>query len=140
ADSKARSAATPSQLEAIKAGVRLIAELGGVTVIWDALRRAFEPFWYVQSRRPFLVGRLNRKPRAEDAQQMQPGNLQEAQDELMNIMTTMYIIIQEALSDSQELATVKEALRAYPPLVRGLPNTNKIVHSSTQPWAHWLSS
>lgn len=46
-DRKARSASTPAQLVAMKAGAKLIGDAGGVVIIWDALRRAFDPFWYV---------------------------------------------------------------------------------------------
>ena len=46
-NSKARSAATPSQLEAIKASVLLVADLGGIQIVWSSLRRAFERSWYV---------------------------------------------------------------------------------------------
>lgn len=44
-EKKPRCAATPAQLEAIKAGVRLIADVGGVQTVFDALKKAFEPFW-----------------------------------------------------------------------------------------------
>lgn len=47
-DSKARSASTPRQLEAMKAGAKLIGDAGGAVIIWDALRKAFDPFWYVE--------------------------------------------------------------------------------------------
>lgn len=47
-DRKARSAATPAQLAAMKAGAKLIGDAEGVAPIWDALRRAFDPFWCVQ--------------------------------------------------------------------------------------------
>jgi len=45
--SAVRCVATKPQLDAVKASVQLLASLGGVPIIWDALRRAFEPFWYV---------------------------------------------------------------------------------------------
>lgn len=48
-DSKARSASTPAQLAAMKAGAKLIGDVGGVATIWDALRKAFDPFWCVPS-------------------------------------------------------------------------------------------
>lgn len=48
-DSKARSAATPTQLAAMEDGAKLIGDAGGVATIWDALRRAFDPFWCVAS-------------------------------------------------------------------------------------------
>lgn len=42
-----RSAATASQLAAIHSGVELIAKLGGIPVIWAALRSTYERLWYV---------------------------------------------------------------------------------------------
>lgn len=42
-----KSAATRPQLDAMKEGVRLLAECGGIPLVWDAMRSAFEPFWYV---------------------------------------------------------------------------------------------
>ncbi len=44
-ESTARSVATSTQLDAIKAGVELVAQLGGVPIIFKALRNAFESFW-----------------------------------------------------------------------------------------------
>lgn len=46
-DRKARSASTPTQLAAMKEGAKLIGDVGGVATIWDALRKAFDPFWCV---------------------------------------------------------------------------------------------
>lgn len=45
-DDKIRTAANPAQLAAMRDGVELVAECGGISVIWDATRKAFEPFWY----------------------------------------------------------------------------------------------
>lgn len=45
-DSKARSASTPEQLAAMKAGAKLLGEAGAAVVVWDALRKAFDPYWY----------------------------------------------------------------------------------------------
>lgn len=56
---------------------------------------------------------LTKPTRAMDpAKQPQEGS-QEAQDELMNLMTIMYITIQEVLSDRKDMATVQTKLRAY---------------------------
>ena len=42
---KARSAASQSQLDVMKNGVESIAVLGGVSIIWNALRDALETSW-----------------------------------------------------------------------------------------------
>lgn len=44
-EGKARSAATGQQLAAMREGVRLVAECGGLEVVWDLLRAGFELFW-----------------------------------------------------------------------------------------------
>lgn len=44
---RARSAATEAQLAAIKDGVWLVGK-GGIATLWGALRKAFNPFWYVE--------------------------------------------------------------------------------------------
>lgn len=43
----ARTVARPRQLSAMKAAAALIGKLGGIPILWKALRQAFEPFWYV---------------------------------------------------------------------------------------------
>ena len=42
---------------------------------------------------------------------MSPNQLQEVQDEVMNLMTIMYIMIQECLSDPSGMAPVYTKLR-----------------------------
>ncbi|KAH8908756.1 N1221-domain-containing protein [Coniochaeta sp. PMI_546] len=96
-DTKVKSAATPSQLAAMKAGVELLAECGGIPVVWEAFRKGFEPFW------------------SDDTQQIQAANLQGPQDELMNLMTIMYMCIQETLSDPFGLPSVRSELLALEP-------------------------
>lgn len=48
--------------------------------------------------------------RSDDAQQIQAANLQGPQDELMNLMTIMYMAIQETLSDPFGLPSVRSEL------------------------------
>jgi hypothetical protein len=48
--------------------------------------------------------------RSDDAQQIQAANLQGPQDELMNLMTIMYMAIQETLSDPFGLPSVRAEL------------------------------
>lgn len=44
-DRKARSASTEAQLAAMKDGTALVGKCG-IVVLWDFLRKAFDPFWY----------------------------------------------------------------------------------------------
>ncbi|KAK4148626.1 hypothetical protein C8A00DRAFT_38801, partial [Chaetomidium leptoderma] len=87
-EGKARSAATGLQLEAMKEGVRLLAECGGIEVVWDALRAGFELFWSDEL----------------------PPNVQMAAEELIHLMTIMYMAIQEALDDPVGMAEVRQRL------------------------------
>lgn len=43
---KGRTAATAAQIESIKAGVLLVTECGGVSQIYELMRRAFDKLWY----------------------------------------------------------------------------------------------
>ncbi|KAF7548229.1 hypothetical protein G7046_g8750 [Stylonectria norvegica] len=94
-----KSVASLSQLQAIKAGVECITSLDGLPVIWEALRECFEAHW-------------------SGDPQGQHGNLQESQDELMNLMTIMYIAIQETLNDPEDMSsTYRKLLELNPSLV-----------------------
>lgn len=83
-DGQSRSLASMPQLQAIKAGVECLTSLEGLPVIWDALRSAFEQQW------------------TGDTQQ---GSAQDTQDELMNLMTIMYITLQETLNDPEDMSS-----------------------------------
>ncbi|KAH8887409.1 N1221-domain-containing protein [Thozetella sp. PMI_491] len=97
ADTKVKCVATTAQLTAMKQASRLIGKCGGIPVIWQTMRRAFEPFW------------------KDEIQQATTQQLQALVDELLNPMTIMYILIQETLSDPVDLASVREQLLALDP-------------------------
>lgn len=59
--------------------------------------------------------------RLDDPRLAQPGGTQEAQDELINLMTIMYVIIQEALSFPKELETTRSELRKNELTSRTIP-------------------
>jgi hypothetical protein len=113
-----RSAASLSQLQAIKAGVECLASLEGLPVVWEALRSSLELHWYVASHRGVSDkdgngngnGPANGHFRSGDAQPQQT-NSQEAHDELMNLMTIMYISLQETLNDPDDMSSVYGKLR-----------------------------
>ncbi|KAL2179120.1 uncharacterized protein P884DRAFT_268290 [Thermothelomyces heterothallicus CBS 202.75] len=92
-EGKARSAATPQQLEAMKEGVRLVAECGGLELVWEALRAVFELFW------------------SDDL----PQNVQMVAEELIHLMTILYVAMQEALDDPEGMAEVRQRLLALNP-------------------------
>ncbi|RYP27790.1 hypothetical protein DL767_007502 [Monosporascus sp. MG133] len=102
--SKIRTVATQSQLDAMKSSVKMLAELGGIPVIWTALCDTYETL------------------RADEPLRLQGISPQEAQDLLINLMTIMYICIQETLNDPAELDEVHEILCMfqYVPLISGI--------------------
>lgn len=99
ADHKVRSAATKEQLDAMKAGVKLLAECGGIPPMWDALRKAFEPFW------------------ADDGDVGQI--VQAYAEELMHLMTILYISLQTTLDDLEDMASARKELRTRSLLTHG---------------------
>lgn len=69
-------------------------------------------------RAPFCNSTVLIGPRTDDAQQMQGNGLQEATDELMNSMTVMYMMIQEALASPEEMNSLSQQLsRSSPPQI-----------------------
>ncbi|KAI0108692.1 hypothetical protein GGR51DRAFT_123558 [Nemania sp. FL0031] len=97
--SKLRTLATPRQLAAMKTGVQAIAELGGIPVIWQALRNALD----------FAL--TDEVPRSGSRAQ----GKQEVQDGLVNLMTIMYMFIQVALGDPEGMDLVREQLISLQP-------------------------
>lgn len=119
-DATSRSIASLPQLQAIKAGVECLTSLEGLPVIWGALRTSFEAHWYVHIsmqelksvwRSLLLTGVFfTYNNRSGDIPQ---GSAQEAQDELINLMTIMYIAIQETLSDPEDMSSSYAKLRRF---------------------------
>ncbi|KAI1764063.1 N1221-domain-containing protein [Hypoxylon sp. FL1150] len=92
-----RSAARASQLAAIRSGVELIARLNGIPVIWAALQNAYERLWVDE---PF---------------RLQGDDLHDAQFELMNLMTVMYITILETLTYPDSIGMARDELLKLEP-------------------------
>ncbi|PNP48287.1 hypothetical protein TGAMA5MH_00570 [Trichoderma gamsii] len=96
-DETSRSIASIPQLQAIKAGVTCFTSLDGLSAVWEALKNVFEIHW------------------SGDIQQ---ASAQDAQDELMNLLTIMYIAVQETLNDPEEMSpTYGKLLELNPSLV-----------------------
>nr|CAF28886.1 pro22 [Sordaria macrospora] len=98
ADHKVKSAATKEQLDAMKAGVKLLAKYGGLPPMWDALRKAFELFWADDG----------------DASQRVQANNEELM-ELMHLMTILYISLQTTMDDVEDMAVARKELLALNP-------------------------
>ncbi|KAK5658503.1 hypothetical protein OQA88_1895 [Cercophora sp. LCS_1] len=99
---KMKSAATRVQLNAMKEGVKLLSACGGIGIVWEALKEAFEPFWSDEM----------------------PQNLQLLAEELIHLMTIVYMTIQETLDDAEGMVSVEtELLGLKPGLLQFLLNT-----------------
>lgn len=92
-----RTVATATQLAAIKTGVKAITELGGIPVIWHALRCAFESA--LDDEMPTSQAHVK----------------QETQDKLVNLMTIMYMFIQVVLGDPEGMELVRHELLSLRP-------------------------
>lgn len=106
-----KSAASPSQLDAIKSQAIFLTSLDGLRIVWQSIQDCFEAFW------------------SEDQGFPQPGSAQDAQDELLNLMTVLYITIQETLSDPSSLEATRSALLALNP---GLVNFMSLATSKVR--------
>ncbi|KAI0875556.1 hypothetical protein GGS24DRAFT_289620 [Hypoxylon argillaceum] len=95
--SKPRTLATPRQLAAMKTGVASIAELGGIPVIWQVLRNALD------------------SALSDEMPGSRAHGKQEVQDGLVNLMTIMYMFIQEALGDPEGLESMRDQLISLQP-------------------------
>lgn len=90
-DPQIRSQATKSQLEAMKDGVKLITEVAGVKGVFDALRTILDGV------------REDDYREAREAQATIP-------DEIDNIMTVMYVIVEVTRCYPEQYTATKEAL------------------------------
>ncbi|KAI1424403.1 hypothetical protein F5Y12DRAFT_752625 [Xylaria sp. FL1777] len=95
--SKLRTLATPKQLAAIKAGVKAIADLGGIPVIWRVLRNVLD------------------SALSDELPKPQAHSKQEVHDGLVNLMTIMYMFIQVVLGDPEGMESVRDQLVSLQP-------------------------
>ncbi|CAJ2508092.1 Uu.00g092780.m01.CDS01 [Anthostomella pinea] len=95
--SKLRSFATPDQLAAMKSGVVTIAEQNGIPIIWEVFRKHTE-------------AQLAGVPFGTQA-----GSKQESEDEILNLMTILYICIQVTLGDGEAMGSVRVELLSLEP-------------------------
>ncbi|KAI1449886.1 N1221-domain-containing protein [Annulohypoxylon stygium] len=94
---KIRSVATPAQIAAMKSAVKLLAEWDGISIIWKALRNAYEALWVEDSQRPQGVIPTEPPP------------------DLTNLMTIVYMCIQETLIDLDGMNLVRRKLLELDP-------------------------
>ncbi|RFU27392.1 hypothetical protein B7463_g8937, partial [Scytalidium lignicola] len=100
-----RTRATCSQVMHIKAGINLVAQAGGVAVLYEVMQNAFKNLWDEEFRETKLT--------EED--------IPFIQDELDNATTIMYLFIESARSDPTALEPARNALlELKPPLVSSM--------------------
>ncbi|KAH7032930.1 uncharacterized protein B0I36DRAFT_265960 [Microdochium trichocladiopsis] len=98
--SRLRSVASQGQLAAIKSGVQILHEAGGLPVVWEAFQTAVAAIW------------------VDEPLRIQPPNVaQEAQDVLMNLMTIIYMCVQETINDREEMEMVADTLVSLEPSI-----------------------
>jgi hypothetical protein len=97
---KSKTVATKTQVDFIRTGVLLITECGGVPQIYELFKRAFDRLWYSET--PQNVCSAN-SGRNEDVREPQIPDSEIAllQDELFNVTTIMYILIESARNDME---------------------------------------
>ncbi|KAL2760532.1 hypothetical protein ACRALDRAFT_2095625 [Sodiomyces alcalophilus JCM 7366] len=115
-NTKLKSVATPEQLKAIKSAVSLLTSVGALGTIWKATQNCFKFFWFTNS--PNHVLTLHRS----DDLHLAPNKVvQDAQEELLYLITILYIVIQIALENKEDMkSTHTELLRLNPALVNFL--------------------
>ncbi|KKY35553.1 putative required for hyphal anastomosis [Diaporthe ampelina] len=114
-EKKPRCAATPAQLEAMKASVRLIADVGGTQTIFDALKKAFEPFWPEEAQHTQSSIALN--PSLVDFFAEVTGKLRWDEAQIVpqaQVFLLLWKSILLVFGGSEELAETKRATRENP--------------------------
>ncbi|KAB8291746.1 hypothetical protein EYC80_006541 [Monilinia laxa] len=86
-DKKGRTKATPSQLESMNTSVSLLAESGGIEMIYEVMQTAFKHLWDDEFRETKIT---------ED-------DIPFVQDELDNVMTIFYLTIEGARCHTESL-------------------------------------
>ncbi|KAK1826084.1 hypothetical protein QBC39DRAFT_30127 [Podospora conica] len=119
AAAKIRSVAGFPQLMAMREGAMVLAECGGLPVVWGALKDSFEFFW---------------------SEEVPQNMIQVLVEELIHLMTIMYMVIQQTLDDPERMVSVREGLLALNPnlLHFMLQATTRLRWDETciPPWTH----
>jgi len=105
---KSKTVATRTQVDSIRTGVLLITECGGVPQIYELMKRAFDRLWYIESLGKSTILNICRN---EDVREPQIPDSEIAlfQDELFNVTTILYILIESTRNNMEDFsATYKE--------------------------------
>jgi N1221-like protein len=105
---RSKTVATKTQVDCVRMGVLLITECGGVPQIYELMKRAFDRLWYIESLGKSTMLNICRN---EDIREPQIPETEIAlfQDELFNVTTVLYILIESTRNDREGFsATYKE--------------------------------
>ena len=94
---KSRTKATPKHLENMKAGIVMVTNAGGIALVFQVLQNAFKMLWDDEFRETKLLD--------EDIPYIQ--------DELDNVTTVIYMLVEGVRNDPVGLASVREQLRKF---------------------------
>lgn len=91
---KPKTKATPKHLENMKAGIAVVANAGGIALIFQVLQNAFKMLWDDEFRETKMLD--------ED--------IPHIQDELDNVTTVVYVIVEGIRNDPVGLASAREQI------------------------------
>ena len=94
---KAKTNATSKHLENMKAGIVMITNAGGIALVFQVLQNAFKMLWDDEFRETKLLD--------EDIPYIQ--------DELDNVTTVIYMLVEGVRNDPIGLASAREQLRRF---------------------------
>lgn len=97
--SKSKTTASKAQIESIKMGVMLISECGGITQIYELMKRAFDRLWSEGGR---------------DIQ-LPDTDIALMQDELHNVTTILYVVVETARNDREGSFLIHKELSSLNP-------------------------
>lgn len=91
---KPKTRATPKHLDNMKDGIVMVANAGGITLVFQVLQNAFKMLWDDEFRETKLLD----------------DDIPYIQDELDNVTTVIYMLVEWARNDPTGLASVREQL------------------------------
>lgn len=113
---KSRSTATKSHLDSMINGVLLLTECGGISQVYEVMRTALGRLWYAQSYFQLNGADHTRHDGYREATYTEQ-DISLMQDELDNVTTIIYILIESARYYPEVLSSTREGLCMYISLI-----------------------
>jgi hypothetical protein len=108
-DPKNKTRATKVQLEHMKDGILLVAEAEGISLLYEVMQNAFKRLWYENLS-------LNSDPAdasRDDEIKLLEEDISFIQDELDNVTTIIYLLLEGVRNDPEHLGPAKAKLRKW---------------------------